>query len=128
MIKIYIKFKTNHGARVSDGKPETWLTKTSKKAFIKVLTTIIPLANPDFDEKINEVDEWLVELDEEEIPRREIGINDKRETIMIMPFGKNYGYWTDNSLKLNDFIKTFQATKITESEFNERWGKFERKS
>ena len=125
MGQIYLKFKDVKGTN-SDDKPKTWLTKTFEKSVIKVLTTIIPKANPDFEDKIGDVDEWLIEINEEtETPEREIGINNQGRTIMIMPFGRNYGYWTDNNLKLNDFIETFQATLIVDKEFNERWDKFE---
>jgi len=90
---------------------------------------IIPKANPDFEDKLQDVDEWLIEIDEEaEIANREIGINNKGQTIMIMPFGDNHGYWTDNNLKPTDFVELFHATTISENEFTERWGKFEKGS
>jgi len=129
MGQIYLKFKDNKGARNSEDKTKTWLTRTFEKSVIKVLTTIIPKANPDFEDKLQDVDEWLIEIDKEaEIANREIGINNKGQTIMIMPFGDNYGYWTDNNLKPTDFVELFHATTISENEFTERWGKFEKGS
>lgn len=120
------KVKTKTGTKKSDDKPRAWLTRTFEKSVIKVLTTILPKANPDFEDKIDDVDEWLVEINEEtETPEREIGINHRGRTIMIMPFGKNYGYWTDNNLKLNDFVEIFNAARIADKEFNDRWDKYE---
>lgn len=113
--------------RNSDDKPQTWLTRTLKKSVEKILTTIIPKANPDFEDKLRDVKEWLLEIDEDaEIANREIGINSNGQTIMIMPFGENHGYWTDNNLKSTDFIELFKAITINEREFNDRWEKFEK--
>lgn len=30
-----------------------------------------------------------------------------------MPYKNNYGYWTDNNLKLNDFKTTFVTSEIS---------------
>lgn len=125
MGQIYLKFKVDKG-KSPDDKPKTWLTNTFEEFAVKVLTKIIPKANPDFDDKIDDVNEWLLEFDEEtETPEREIGINNRGQTIMIMPFGRNYGYWTDNNLKLKDFIETFNVTPVVDKEFNDRWNQFE---
>ncbi len=129
MGQIYLKFNDDKVKRSSDDKPKTWLTRTVEKSVEKILTTIIPKANPDFEDKLQDVKEWLIEIDEEaEIANREIGINSKGQTIMIMPFGDNHGYWTDNNLKSTDFIEVFQATTINEKEFTDRWDKFEKDS
>jgi len=126
MGQIYIKFKNKSGTNSPDDKPKTWLTKTLEKSVVRVLETIIPKANPDFEGKIGDVNEWLIEINEEtEIPDREIGVDNRGQTIMIMPFGDNYGYWTDNNLKLNDFRDIFNATNIPDKEFNDRWDGFE---
>lgn len=127
MGQIYLRFKKDTGTKNSGDKPKTWLTKVFEKSAIKVLTTILPKANPDFEDKIDDVDEWLVEINEETATlEREIGIDNRGQTIMIMPFGKNYGYWTDNNLKLDDFVEIFKATRFADKEFNDRWDKFEK--
>jgi hypothetical protein len=126
MEQIYLRFKIDTGTKKTNDKPKTWLTKAFEKSVNKVLKTILPNANPDFDDKIDDVDEWLVEINEETaMPEREIGINNNGQTIMVMPFGKNYGYWTDNNLKLDDFVELFKAKRIAGKEFNDRWDKFE---
>lgn len=125
MGQIYIKFKVDKLTNHSGDKPKTWLTRTLQKS-LTVLTTIIPKANPDFDDKIDDVDEWFIEINEETgEPEREIGINNVGQTIAIMPFNQNYGYWTDNNFNLDDFVEKFNATQMTSKEFNNRWDRYE---
>jgi hypothetical protein len=61
----------------------------------------------------------------DEIPSREIGIDEKGKTLMIMPWKHNYGFWTDNNLKLQDFTVGFDIRNITQEEFESRWKNFE---
>lgn len=124
---IYLKFKDEKVTKISDNRPKTWVMQVFEKSVVKILTAIIPKSNPGFEEKFQYVNEWLIEIDgEEEIANREIGIDNSGQTIMIMPFKENYGYWTDNNLKSSDFIKVFQAIRITQKEFNERWDEFKK--
>lgn len=44
---------------------------------------------------------------------------------MIMPDDKNYGYWTDNNLKVEDFEKQFKTNKIQKAEFDKWVNSFE---
>lgn len=41
---------------------------------------------------------------------------------MKMPFGENYGYWTDNDLTAGGFERLFEVTYITKELFDEKWG------
>ncbi len=91
----------------------------------KVARKIIPLANPDFDSKIYDTNIWLIEFDNENIPVREIGINNSNDPIMIMPYKNNYGFWTDNNLKLQDFKNGFEFEKISKSEFEKKWDAYQ---
>ena len=43
---------------------------------------------------------------------------------MIMPDDKNYGYWSDNNLKREDFESHFETEEITEEEFNGLWNQY----
>src|SRR5690606_17010831 len=82
----------------------------------------IPIANPDFENKINEVSSWLIEFEADSYyPNREIGLNNSDKPIMIMPWKKNYGYWTDNNLVIEDFRKHFETTDISKIEFEKNW-------
>lgn len=91
-----------------------------KWCIITFLKLFIPEANPDFEPILDKIDEWQIEFDENGDPIREIGIIDKR-VVAKMPFKKNIGYWTDNSLTLNDFFRNFNLVAMTENEFNLNW-------
>lgn len=94
---------------------------------IKLISTIlffIPKTNLDYDGKIDDVLEWQLEIEEEsKLPIREIGIERHGKVIMIMPWQRNYGYWTDNSMTLELFISRFKATPISKDEFEGNWQK-----
>lgn len=84
-----------------------------KEILTKVLFFFIPKANPDFESKIDFVKTWLLEFeDDKSIPISEIGLDFQGNVILKMPYKKNYGYWTDNLLKYNDFNRLFKITKI----------------
>jgi hypothetical protein len=87
----YIQFKVPKNE--NNSKSEGVLKRNIKKAIIGILGTIIPKANPDFENKIELVETWIVELDNETgIPEREIGMDKKGRIIVKMPFKNNYGY------------------------------------
>ncbi|MBS1571360.1 MAG: hypothetical protein JST62_03045 [Bacteroidetes bacterium] len=88
---------------------------------MKTLTYLGLTANPDFENNIDNVRVWLVEFDEDNVPTREIGIDENNNVILKMPYKKNYGYWTDNELLYNDFINRFSAVKIDRLEFEKNW-------
>ena len=124
METVYIQFEIKED--VKESKKEIFFKKRFKKALIKILKTFIPLANPDFDNKIGNVKYWLVECNlKDGTPQREIGLNKQNQVIMKMPFKDNYGYWTDNNLLLNDFRKHFQVIEITKEIFEHQWKQLE---
>jgi len=100
--------------------------QTSKKGLLaRILTKIFPSANPDFEDKIAEVQYWLLELDSETgNPKREIGLNKERQAILKMPFKRNYGYWTDSNVTLNEFKKSSDVSEISKDSFEEMWEQF----
>jgi hypothetical protein len=103
MEEIYLRLKFNKRTNNRQNKENSWLVTLLENSMIKVLTTIIPKANPDFEKEIDNVHEWLIEFNKDtEVPQREIGVDNNGRMIMIMPFRKNYGYWTDNDLNLAD--------------------------
>lgn len=125
MTTTYIQFDApkNNSQTEKDG-----LIKSSlKKALIGILSTFIPKANPDFDNKIDEVKYWLVECDNESgIPEREIGLDKEGRVILKMPYKDNYGYWTDNNLLLNDFKEYFVVSEISKDSFEQSWDSFDK--
>ncbi|WP_146130047.1 hypothetical protein [Aurantibacter aestuarii] len=91
------------------------------------MSTIIPKANPDFEEKIDFVETWIVELDNETgIPKREIGMDKDGRIILKMPYKKNYGFWTDSNLVFTDFKNEFDTSEITKDTFENYWNLFEK--
>ncbi|MFB9054605.1 hypothetical protein ACFFVB_16055 [Formosa undariae] len=94
---------------------------------IGILSTIIPKANPNFENKIDLIETWIVELDNETgIPEREIGMDKNGQIIVKMPFNNNYGYWTDNNLLLADFKNHFETSEISQDSFENYWSLFEK--
>ncbi|NGY38982.1 hypothetical protein FQU23_015905 [Flavobacterium sp. XN-5] len=125
MKTTYIQFDApkSNSQTAKDGLIKSLL----KKALVGILTTIIPKANPDFDDKIDEVQYWLVECNNETgIPEREIGLDKAGRVILKMPFKDNYGYWTDNNLLLNDFKEHFVVSEISKDSFEQSWELFDK--
>lgn len=92
------------------------------KSFVNVLKVVIPQANPDYEQRIDDVKYWLLEFDDENpYPVREVGLDENEQSIVKMPYKKNYGYWTDNELKLEDFKKSFNTEAIEKDYFIEKW-------
>jgi hypothetical protein len=116
----YIKFKDPKSEPIAE-------SSRFENAVVKILSTILPNANPDFDKLIDQVDYWLVEYNRtENAAWREIGFDKYDHSIVAMPSGKNYGYWTDNHLTLDDF-DAFVVTAITQDEFKNEWTEFEKR-
>ncbi len=120
METTYIQFELpkSEGQSSSEGL----LRRSLKEVIIGVLTTVIPKANPDYESQIDRVKSWLVELETDSgIPQREIGLDDKGNPILKMPYKGNCGYWTDNNLLLADFEKHFQVKDIDKVNFEIKW-------
>ena len=86
------------------------------------MAILLPVSNPDFEEKLDKVRYWLLEFENNnDYPIREIGLDEDNYPIVKMPYKENYGYWTDNELKYNDFIDLFSAKKIDNYLFEDKW-------
>ena len=119
MSNTYIKFK------YPDSKVKKVPENIGKRLAKVVLESIVPIANPDFDKKIDTVATWLIEFENDSYyPNREIGLDSSGKTIMIMPWEKNYGYWTDNNLVIGNFRSHFKTIDITREEFEKYWSSF----
>src|SRR4029077_9427028 len=119
MRNSYIKFKsTKTGVRKT---PEN----IGQRIVKAILKTVIPIANPDFENKISEVSSWLIEFEADSYyPNREIGLDISDKPILIMPWRKNYGYWSDNNLIIEDFRSHFDTVDISKEEFEKHWNLF----
>ncbi len=125
MTTSYIQF--NNPKSVSQNIKDGRLKTSFKKVLISILTSAIPKANPDFDDKIEDVEKWLVECETETgIPTREIGLDNEGRVLFKMPYKNNYGYWTDNNLLLNDFNEKLKATKLDKETFESKWKMFDK--
>ena len=119
MSNTYIKFTS------SDSVVQKVPGNIGKGLAKVVLESIAPIANPDFDKKIDKVATWLIEFENDSFyPNREIGLDSSGKTIMIMPWEKNYGYWTDNNLVIGNFRSHFKTIDITRDEFEKYWSSF----
>jgi hypothetical protein len=65
---------------------------------IRLLTSVIPLANPDFTGIYPNVKSWWVEIDAGGVPQRELGFDAFGEAIVAGPIGQNMGFWTDSHM------------------------------
>jgi len=90
----------------------------------KALSLITSQSNPDFDRLIDKVTYWMIEYDKtDDQTIRELGFDQHDQVILAMPLDRNYGYWTDNQLKLSDYDR-FNPIPLTEKEFDTAWLKF----
>ena len=119
MSNTYIKFK------YPDSKVKKVPENIGKRLAKVVLESIVPIANPDFEKTIDKVALWLIEFENDSYyPNREIGLDSSGKTIMIMPWEKNYGYWTDNNLVIENFRTNFETININKEEFEKYWNSF----
>ena len=111
----------------SQAVEDSLLRRALKKVLVGILTEVIPKANPDFDDKIDEVQYWLVAYDNETgIPEREIGLDKEGRVIIRIPYKNNYGYWTDNNLLINNFKEQFVVSEISKDSFEQNWELFDK--
>jgi hypothetical protein len=97
------------------------LKKIIEDSVIKILSTFIPKANPDFEHIIYNVSYWKIEFhNQEKAVWREIGFDKNDQLIVAMPDKRNYGFWSDNNLTLKDF-KNLGSSIIEQEEFEKDW-------
>ena len=90
----------------------------------KIISLFIPTANPDFDNLYLEVETWYIEYDEtykEDGTVREVGRDTYGRIIVKDPDDRNYGFWNDTNMGINDFIEQMHAEFITKEEFESAW-------
>lgn len=120
----YIQFEAPKNIKTAEVKG--FINRSVKSLTKGLLKMIFPIANPDFENKIDNVKYWLIECEiESGIPLREIGLDEQQQVILKMPFKNNYGYWADNNLLLNGFKEHFNALEITKENFEQQWNLLE---
>ena len=80
-------------------------------------------SNPDYEKAFPNLVEWLIEFGEDQMPDREIGLNSQGKPVLAGPNERNYGFWLDTKMKLNDFENEVIEKEYFESKWNEFYGK-----
>jgi hypothetical protein len=97
--------------------------KLWQKICRKILITILPRANPNFDDKYRDVRVWWLEIDDKDSkPNREIGFGSDGKPIVIGPYGNNYGFWTDS----DESVDVAWGSPVEAERFNQAWDRFEK--
>ncbi len=118
MSQIYFKFKR------SPLGCNSFRHTTNKSFWRKCMSSFGKkvCANPDFEDKIPYVAQWYVEYDEDlNVSGREIGLDADGKVIVKMPDERNYGFWLDTNMTIEDFKSEFKIQMITEREFDNLW-------
>ena len=112
--KFYFRPFSEGGADIQEQK--SFLGRFFSKLFHRLE------ANPDFEEAIDFVAEWLIEYDDVEFNQavREIGLDTNKNLIVKLPDERNYGYWSDLDCDIN-FFKKFNYQLITKKAFDALW-------
>ena len=103
-------------------RPEPWWQRTVKR----VLFAVLPMANPDFESLYPSVRSWLLEVDESNRPIREVGMDHSGTPLVIGPFGRNYGFWTDPGEPLDNFGLSMAPS--SQQEFESAWQQVSRQT
>jgi len=90
-------------------------------ALSKVLQKVVPQANPYLDTRLDKVKWWVIEFNDDDIPFREVALDNESNPIAKLPWNDDYGYWTDNTLVKSDFYERFKIQEIDKQEFEKYW-------
>lgn len=91
-------------------------------AMERLLRSVIPAANPDFERLYPDVAKWWVEIDDAGVPQRELGFNEAGQAIVASPLGNNFGIFTDTSEPVFDSDELSVVEHIL---FQAAWNEFE---
>ncbi|MES9900423.1 MAG: hypothetical protein ABW148_15570 [Sedimenticola sp.] len=84
---------------------------------LKTVLFFVPKANPGYENKMHLVKEWVLEFDEENLPFREIALDDTGHPVFAGPSEENYGFWLDTNMTYSDF----EGSEVDSSEFEKLW-------
>ena len=114
----YFKFIDKFNVKIEQPTKESFV----EKILWRILPSIIPRANPDFDRLYDKVITWYIEYDDiNNITNREIGVDKNGIVIVKGPFGKNLGFWTDEDLTIEQYDTNFKIEYIKQDEFEKLW-------
>lgn len=107
-----------------DEDPEGSLNWYERLEF-KLFKRLEPRLNPDFNEKYNDVIYWWLELNSKCAAVREIGFNSNGVPIVIGPYNKNRGIFTQQERQVQGFypIEMYQFVEQWEYFLEQQAGK-----
>jgi hypothetical protein len=103
--------------RATNFGPDPWQVRV-----LRLLLFFIPKANPDNEKLYRFVKKWYLELNDANVPVREIGLGEQGEPLLAAPDQRNYGFWTDSS----EPIDTEWLQPISAEEFHRAWNAVEK--
>lgn len=91
--------------------------KTLLDTVVDKLLFFIPKSNPDYENRLHLVREWLIEFDEDGLPNREVALDKDGNFVFCGPNSANYGFWLDTNMK----FQNFKGTVCTPEYFKSMW-------
>jgi hypothetical protein len=98
--------------RATNFGPDPWQVR-----ILRLVLFFIPKANPDNEKLYRYVKKWYLELNDANVPLREIGLGEKGEPLFAAPDQRNYGFWADGS----EPVDTEWLQPISADEFQRAW-------
>ena len=91
----------------------------------RILQKIIPRANPDIEKLYFQTRFWWLEVDDKNVPQREIGFDKFKKPIVLGPIGDNFGFLVDSSDDWSDSKDdSEEAKELFEKTWEELFPKF----
>lgn len=112
----YFKYKEIKYVKYKGEEKQTVLTKIVNKI------SLFFVDYSDYDKKLDDVYEWLVEYDDDKkYVQREIALDINAMPLIKMKFKKKYTYLYYNRLQFGDFDKLWMFELINKKEFKRKW-------
>ena len=114
----YFKFVDKFNVKTKQPTKESFV----EKLLWRILLSIFPRTNPDYEGLYDKVIIWYIEYDDiNNYTNREIGVDKDGIVIVKGPFGKNLGFWTDEDLTIEHYDNDFKIVYIKQEEFEKLW-------
>ena len=99
-----------------------WRRESDQRQVLRsVLEAVLPLRNPDFEERFDDVCRWLLEVDGATgLVSREVGLDADDRPIVAAPMGENVGFWAGTS----DPLDWRGMVRVEAVVFDAAWGRF----